>query len=583
MSDALSLLRNFVKIKKDFYEEDDKIIFGDVYYQKNVKTNYLIYGTGKDGRPKDYYTLECLAFLIKNRDLQHPMYVKSAGTRNISVVSRPDRRELLSYLDGEVETASSIDKNAPIEIAMQRAQPYIKTSSAISQNLATTSSSMAIKRAAHGDQNTDLDSKQAKLGENEDGLALTQEQIIGRISKKFDSSQSQRPITENITDLSEQLTKEKIAAIKAKKKAQQRKQVSSGVELEDELLKSDRGLMGSFGGSSIGYISGLGTGDESEAIMKEIQKREAVSKDRFSVLQSNGKQFEKDINAFLQLIKAKEESIDNGAAGSQASASQGAPASQQTQKSRQLGYNRFDQERYAAKDETGGFSIDTKLTYQPSVGGLSLTPNPPQTDSQRSSQSSQLTQQNKNIISSQSSQSRPSSQSQKRTSMKPIIIIPNIPTSLITMINCHDILQDLKYVSADEKKKLSQNQNAPKDCEIIMHKKEDGSTVQYKVIDNINKLQPTDWDRVVAVFVHGKQWQFKDWPIGNANPLEIFQKIKAFHIKMVGVPVDPNIAKWSVSIIELDPHKRHLDRARLLSLWDELTRFVAKNKPLLCG
>lgn len=44
MSDALSLLRNFVKAKRDFHEEDDKIIFGDVYYPKNVKTTYLIYG-----------------------------------------------------------------------------------------------------------------------------------------------------------------------------------------------------------------------------------------------------------------------------------------------------------------------------------------------------------------------------------------------------------------------------------------------------------------------------------------------------------------------------------------------------------
>jgi hypothetical protein len=44
MSDALSLLRNFVKNKKEFHEDDDKIIFGDQYYPKNVKTTYLIYG-----------------------------------------------------------------------------------------------------------------------------------------------------------------------------------------------------------------------------------------------------------------------------------------------------------------------------------------------------------------------------------------------------------------------------------------------------------------------------------------------------------------------------------------------------------
>lgn len=44
MSDALSLLRNFVKNKKEFHEEEDKIVFGDVYYPKHVKTTYLIYG-----------------------------------------------------------------------------------------------------------------------------------------------------------------------------------------------------------------------------------------------------------------------------------------------------------------------------------------------------------------------------------------------------------------------------------------------------------------------------------------------------------------------------------------------------------
>ena len=44
MSDALSLLRNFVKAKKEFHEEEDKIVFGDVFYYKSVKTPYLIYG-----------------------------------------------------------------------------------------------------------------------------------------------------------------------------------------------------------------------------------------------------------------------------------------------------------------------------------------------------------------------------------------------------------------------------------------------------------------------------------------------------------------------------------------------------------
>jgi parafibromin len=79
-------------------------------------------------------------------------------------------------------------------------------------------------------------------------------------------------------------------------------------------------------------------------------------------------------------------------------------------------------------------------------------------------------------------------------------------------------------------------------------------------------------ERVVAVFAQGAQWQFKDWPLGDGNPSEIFSKVKGFHLKLSGIPLDDNIAKWSVTTIELDPHKRHLDRARLLSFWDELDK-----------
>jgi len=44
MSDALALLRTFVKGKRVFHKKDDKIIFGDVFYYKNIKTTYLVYG-----------------------------------------------------------------------------------------------------------------------------------------------------------------------------------------------------------------------------------------------------------------------------------------------------------------------------------------------------------------------------------------------------------------------------------------------------------------------------------------------------------------------------------------------------------
>ncbi|CAF5183715.1 unnamed protein product, partial [Rotaria magnacalcarata] len=78
MADALSLLRQFIIENKEYTTENDRFVFNDLAYMKDVKTNYLVYGTGKDNTPKDYYTLESIVFLSKYVDLQHANYVKKA-------------------------------------------------------------------------------------------------------------------------------------------------------------------------------------------------------------------------------------------------------------------------------------------------------------------------------------------------------------------------------------------------------------------------------------------------------------------------------------------------------------------------
>jgi parafibromin len=84
-----------------------------------VKTNYVIWGTGKEGAPKEYYTLECLLYLLKNITLQHPVYVRQAASEDVTIVRRPDRKDLLAYLRGETQSAPSIDKSAPLEMPTQ--------------------------------------------------------------------------------------------------------------------------------------------------------------------------------------------------------------------------------------------------------------------------------------------------------------------------------------------------------------------------------------------------------------------------------------------------------------------------------
>uniref|UniRef100_A0A8C2WR24 Cell division cycle 73, Paf1/RNA polymerase II complex component, homolog (S. cerevisiae) n=1 Tax=Cyclopterus lumpus TaxID=8103 RepID=A0A8C2WR24_CYCLU len=120
MADVLSVLRQYNIQKKEIVAKGNEVIFGEFSWPKNVKTNYIIWGTGKEGQPKEYYTLDSILFLLNNVHLTHPSYVRRAATENIPVVRRPDRKGLLSYLNGEISSSTSIDRSAPIEIGLQR-------------------------------------------------------------------------------------------------------------------------------------------------------------------------------------------------------------------------------------------------------------------------------------------------------------------------------------------------------------------------------------------------------------------------------------------------------------------------------
>jgi len=116
MADPLSLLRQYNVNKRDIVEKSGHICFGEYCWPKNVKTNYLVWGSTKDGPIKEYYTLECLLFLLRNVNLQHPVYVRQAAAEGVPVVRRPDRKDLLAYLTGESVASQSIDRSAPLEL-----------------------------------------------------------------------------------------------------------------------------------------------------------------------------------------------------------------------------------------------------------------------------------------------------------------------------------------------------------------------------------------------------------------------------------------------------------------------------------
>jgi len=113
--------------KKPIDIRDDLVYFDERVFTKNTKTNYIVWGTGKDDIPKEYYTLEGILFLLQHAELRHPVYVRQAAASNVPYIRRPNRKDLLAYLKGDKATSSAIDKSVPSEVAIDRPTPPKRT------------------------------------------------------------------------------------------------------------------------------------------------------------------------------------------------------------------------------------------------------------------------------------------------------------------------------------------------------------------------------------------------------------------------------------------------------------------------
>ncbi|KAF5177210.1 Cdc73-like protein [Thalictrum thalictroides] len=155
----------------------------------------------------------------------------------------------------------------------------------------------------------------------------------------------------------------------------------------------------------------------------------------------------------------------------------------------------------------------------------------------------------------------------------PIILVPSASQTLITIYNVKEFLEDGVYIPTDVK--VKQMKGAKPDCITVQKKfSRDRVVTAYEVRDKPSALKAEDWDRVVAVFVLGKEWQFKDWPF--KDHVEIFNKIIGFFMRFEDDSVESAkmVKQWNVKIISISKNKRHQDRAAALEVWDRLEEFV---------
>lgn len=623
MADPLSLLRQFHINGREIKTYNGFIIFGDHGWPKTVNTNYQVYSSDDDKSKKEYYTLECLWNFLKNKDLAHPHYVKQAGTENIPVVHRPDRKKLLEYLKGEIQSSPSIDKNAPIpSLRLPISEIYKKTSeyppSIHDPQPSSLQTNDHIQNEAGRSKDPNIRSS-IKRPHDPEMEKKFREEFAARLYEPSNKKLATVIPTDSLDKKGETLEgsaaiskfgPEKLAAMRAKAMAVKRTTIIDA----DMDTKPGLGVV-----DPVNKEADMLIAMDSDP-SRLIKSKEKIWRTRSSILQAHNKDFQKTIMPLLNLLTKMEDPNRRVSGPPSITASneiqnnnsyQNPTQLQNTQAIQRNAYNRYDQERFVKLDI--GVEIDTKKSFvsgasnglsnynqasqQPvpvrpgAQPGSQNTTNPASNNPYHNKSGDTLDgyQQNHhqqhhnhhhqrvhpsqhNNSTSRSASNNPH-KAPKKQSTTPIIIIPATTTSLINMYNAATILQTLTYVEGDI--------NKSRDNEVLIFRdKPDGTKVQYKIMDNPIKLDADEWNRVVAVFVQGPAWQFKGWPWGG-SPVEIFSRIKAYHLKWDEAKLDDNVSKWNVDVLQLSRTKRHLDKAILLKFWSSLDTFMARSKSFL--
>ena len=330
MADPLTLLRQFNINKRDVSEKDGQIIFGEFSYPKNVKTNYMVYKAG-EGNAKDYYSLEALHFLLKNVSIPHPIYVQKAAAAKVPVVNRVDRKALLAYLNGDTDTSASIDKSAPLELGASRAG--------------------APKRPGDHVQSQDFKKAKVEVAQKESQILQEKNALAARYSNKPDPVIGGISSSNVGSSLSEAMSVETIAAIKAKRFAKKRSTIRGVPEEEMETVSMENRA----------FI-------ESEIdVTRDIISKERILRNRNNILQSVGRTFTNILS--ISIVKSR---VDTSKPAQTSSASH-----HTEDKTKQLppkSYSRYDQERFRGERETEEFKIDTLGGFASMKKSSSATP-----------------------------------------------------------------------------------------------------------------------------------------------------------------------------------------------------------------
>ena len=160
------------------------------------------------------------------------------------------------------------------------------------------------------------------------------------------------------------------------------------------------------------------------------------------------------------------------------------------------------------------------------------------------------------------------------TSKLIIVVPPTFSEGNLCERNAKAFLNDGKYINInnmdDKEKELCVEESEDN----VFQYKIQGKDLLFEICSNVRKFNKNDWKRVVAVFVQGDDWEFKDWPKSESIST-ILQKVKGYYLKYKDNPLNNNIKKWNVEILEISRNKRHFDISLQNKFWNLLSDFLS--------
>lgn len=164
-------------------------------------------------------------------------------------------------------------------------------------------------------------------------------------------------------------------------------------------------------------------------------------------------------------------------------------------------------------------------------------------------------------------------------SMRPIIIVPAVFTSCMNMSTGKEFLEKGRFVRLTdvEIRKMAATASRSRN-ELIIR---EGSSQKYRLTDDPSKLSAAEWERVVAVFVTGQEWQISKWPAPYNNPVHLCQQVLVLHMTITNELLPPNIQAWACRVLRVDHFKEHINSKAQGEFWQYLDDFIRLRKPHL--